>query len=120
VSSIERRSSVALGGHVSAAGGGTATPASNIIDQRCIAGPPRRLDDGPVRACIAVHSVGHVDDDVPMTSDQQHLIAEAIAADELWIARARQHIEPGVDCTSIEHDIAEAQKQVDRMRALLT
>ena len=54
-----------------------------------------------------------------MTISQRRLVAEAIAADELWIARARQLVEPGCDCSSIEDSIANAQRQVDRMRALL-
>jgi hypothetical protein len=54
-----------------------------------------------------------------MTNYQRRLIGDAIAADELWIAQARSLIEPGVDCASIEDSIADAQRQVDRMRSLL-
>jgi hypothetical protein len=47
------------------------------------------------------------------------MLADAIAEDELWISRARALITPDADCSSIEQDIAVAQRDVDRMRALL-
>jgi hypothetical protein len=52
-------------------------------------------------------------------SQQRSMIANAIAEDELWISRARVLITLDADCSSIERDIADVQRDVDRMRALL-
>lgn len=47
------------------------------------------------------------------------LIRQAIAEDQVWIARARALIDPNADCSSIEKSIDRAEQQVARMRALL-
>jgi hypothetical protein len=46
-------------------------------------------------------------------------LARAIADDQKWIADARVQLDPCADNRSAEETIAEAQRQVDRMRALL-
>jgi hypothetical protein len=80
--------------------------------------PPRALHSAPGAANpAAVRGVG--DTDLMLTTLLRRAIAEAIAADELWIARARQHIEPDVDCSSIEDSIDRKRRDVERMRALL-
>jgi hypothetical protein len=54
-----------------------------------------------------------------MNDWQRSMITRAIAEDMSWISRARALISPDADCSSIEDDIADAQRDVDRMRALL-
>ena len=54
-----------------------------------------------------------------MNDWQRSMITRAIAEDTSWISRARALITPDADCSSIEDDIADAQRDVDRMRALL-
>ena len=54
-----------------------------------------------------------------MTSFIRDQILRAIPEDELWVAKARALIEPGVDCSSIEKSIARAEHDVAKMRALL-
>ncbi len=55
-----------------------------------------------------------------MSTQTRKLLRQAIADDERWIARAKALIvDDGADYSSIEEDIAFAQRQVDRMRALL-
>ena len=54
-----------------------------------------------------------------MCIDVRAGIIANIAEDERWIARAESLIEPHADCSSIEDDIATAQDQVARQRAVL-
>jgi hypothetical protein len=55
-----------------------------------------------------------------MTTSQRQMIARAIATDEAWISRRRPLIEPDEDCSDIEESIAQVQRDVDRMRELLS
>lgn len=54
-----------------------------------------------------------------MTRFIRQQIKLAIADDELWVAKARTLIEPGVDCSSIEQSIARTENDIARMRALV-
>jgi hypothetical protein len=54
-----------------------------------------------------------------MNDWQRSMTTRAIADDTSWISRARALTTPDADCSSIEDDIADAQRGVDRMRALL-